>query len=135
MLARKSDDNAWPVAILYERVIFSSTDSLLKHLRLGFNMGQGISKVNQIGTLLEFWPYFLLSFIINWCKQFPMSCSQWVSVITVNLLILNLLIIINYCYRLIFSCFTAKDKTVIQNHFASNLKVNAPGSISHKCKV
>ena len=47
-LIGKSEDG-WPVAILYERVIYSSTDSLLKHLRPDFSMGQGISQVSEIG--------------------------------------------------------------------------------------
>ena len=55
-LTHKAEEGAWSVAILYERVIYSSTDSLLKHLRLAFSMGQDVSQVNQIVTLLELWP-------------------------------------------------------------------------------
>ena len=77
-LVGKSEDYAWPVAVLYERLIYSSTYSLLKHLRLDFSMDQDISQVNKIC-----WCYGHVSSspIISWCKQFRMGCLPWESVI------------------------------------------------------
>ena len=70
---------AFPVAVLLERPIYSSIDSLLKECTVALRMGQDMSHVNIMGIVLDLWPYFFFSSVMNCCRHFLIGCSSWES--------------------------------------------------------
>ena len=71
---------AFPVAVLLERPIYSSIDSLLKECTVALRMGHGMSNVNIVGMVLDVWLYFFFSSVMNCCRHFLITCLSWESV-------------------------------------------------------